>query len=105
MTATRQFESPDRMRVIGKSKTTSQFRGPTRRWPANWRRALRCVRPIDRHPQAFSLGIVTKFTGGKTMKVDCKNIVRTFLCTGLLLGVGVLTHAQEPNNQAPPASD
>ena len=39
------------------------------------------------------------------MKVDCKNIVRTFLCTGLLLGVGVLTHAQEPNNQAPPASD
>ena len=39
------------------------------------------------------------------MKVDCKNIVRTFLCTGLLLGVGVLTYAQEPNNQAPPASD
>jgi hyperosmotically inducible protein len=39
------------------------------------------------------------------MKVHCKNIVRTFLCTGLLLGVGVLTHAQEPNNQAPPASD
>jgi hyperosmotically inducible periplasmic protein len=44
------------------------------------------------------------FTGGKTMKVDCKNIVRTFLCTGLLLGVGVLTHAQEPS-QGPPASD
>jgi osmotically-inducible protein OsmY len=39
------------------------------------------------------------------MKVDCKNIVRTFLCTGLLLGVGVLIHAQEPNSQTPPAAD
>ena len=39
------------------------------------------------------------------MKIDCKNIVRTFLCIGLLLGVGVLTHAQDPNNQAPPAAD
>jgi hyperosmotically inducible periplasmic protein len=39
------------------------------------------------------------------MKVDYKDIIRTFLCIGLLLGVGVLTHAQEPNNQAPPASD
>ena len=39
------------------------------------------------------------------MKVDCKNIVRTFLCTGLLLGVGVLMHAQEPNSQTPAASD
>ena len=39
------------------------------------------------------------------MKVDCKNMVRTFLCTGLLLGVGVLMHAQEPNSQTPPASD
>ena len=39
------------------------------------------------------------------MKVDYKSIIRTFLCIGLLLGVGVLTHAQEPNNQAPPASD
>jgi hyperosmotically inducible periplasmic protein len=39
------------------------------------------------------------------MKVDCKNIVRTFLCTGLLLGVGVLMHAQEPNSQVPPAAD
>ena len=39
------------------------------------------------------------------MKVDCKNIVRTFLCTGLLLGVGVLMHAQEPNSQTPPAAD
>ena len=38
------------------------------------------------------------------MKVDYKNIIRT-LCIGVLLGVGVLTHAQEPNNQAPPASD
>ena len=39
------------------------------------------------------------------MKVDCKNIVRTFLCTGLLLGVGVLMHAQESNSQTPPAAD
>ena len=39
------------------------------------------------------------------MKVDCKNIVRTFLCTGLVLGVGVLARAQEPNSQAPPAVD
>jgi len=39
------------------------------------------------------------------MKVDCKNIVRTFLCTGLLLGVGVLIHAQQPNSQTPPAAD
>jgi len=40
------------------------------------------------------------------MKVNCKkNIVRTFLCTALLLGVGVIAHAQEPNNQSPPAGD
>jgi osmotically-inducible protein OsmY len=39
------------------------------------------------------------------MKLDCKNMVRTFLCTGLLLGVGVLMHAQEPNSQTPAASD
>lgn len=39
------------------------------------------------------------------MKLDCKNIVRTFLCTGLLLGVGVLMNAQEPNSQTPAASD
>ena len=39
------------------------------------------------------------------MRVDCKNIVRTFLCTGLLLGVGVLIHAQQPNSQTPPAAD
>jgi osmotically-inducible protein OsmY len=38
------------------------------------------------------------------MKVDCKNIVCTFLCTGLLLGVGIPMHAQEPNSQAPPAA-
>ena len=36
------------------------------------------------------------------MEVDCKNIVRTILCTGLLLGVGVLTQAQESNSQASP---
>ena len=39
------------------------------------------------------------------MKLDCKNIVRSFLCTGLLLGVGVLMNAQEPNSQTPAASD
>ena len=39
------------------------------------------------------------------MRIDCKNIVRTFLCTGLLLGAGVLTHAQEPNTQSSPAAD
>jgi hyperosmotically inducible protein len=40
------------------------------------------------------------------MKVDCKNIARTLLCTGLLLGVGVLVRAQEPTSQqAPPAAD
>ena len=39
------------------------------------------------------------------MKVDCKNIVRTFLCAGLLLGDGVLMHAQQPNSQTPPAAD
>ena len=39
------------------------------------------------------------------MKLDCKNTVRTFLCTGLLLGVGVLMNAQEPNSQTPAASD
>jgi osmotically-inducible protein OsmY len=39
------------------------------------------------------------------MKVDCKNLVRTFLCSGLLLSVGVLIHAQEPNSQTPPAAD
>lgn len=39
------------------------------------------------------------------MKVDYSNIVRTFLCTGLLLGVGVLAHAQEATSQAPSATD
>ena len=39
------------------------------------------------------------------MKLDCKNMLRTFLCTGLLLGVGVLMNAQEPNSQTPAASD
>jgi osmotically-inducible protein OsmY len=39
------------------------------------------------------------------MKLDCKNMVRTFLCTGLLLSVGVLMNAQEPNSQTPAASD
>jgi hyperosmotically inducible protein len=44
--------------------------------------------------------------GGITMKVDCRNIARTFLCTGLLLGIGVLARAQEPTSQqAPPAAD
>jgi hyperosmotically inducible protein len=40
------------------------------------------------------------------MKLDCRNIARTLLCTGLLLSVGVLARAQEPTSQqAPPASD
>ena len=40
------------------------------------------------------------------MKVDCRNIARTLLCTGLLLGVGVPVRAQEPTSQqAPPAAD
>ena len=40
------------------------------------------------------------------MKVDCRNIARTFLCTGLLLGIGVLSRAQEQTSeQAPPAAD
>jgi hyperosmotically inducible protein len=40
------------------------------------------------------------------VKVDYRNIVRTFLCSGLLLGVGVLAPAQEPTSQqAPPAAD
>jgi hyperosmotically inducible protein len=41
------------------------------------------------------------------MKVDYRNAVRTLLCTGLLLGAGVMaSRAQEPTNQpAPPAPD
>jgi hyperosmotically inducible protein len=40
-----------------------------------------------------------------TMTLDCRNVVRTFLCTGLLLGTGVLAAAQEPNGQAPAADN
>ena len=40
------------------------------------------------------------------MKLDCRNIARTLLCSGLLLSVGVVAPAQEPTNrQAPPAAD
>jgi hyperosmotically inducible periplasmic protein len=40
------------------------------------------------------------------MKVHCRNIARTLLCTSLLLGVGVLVRAQDATSQqAPPASD
>jgi hyperosmotically inducible periplasmic protein len=40
------------------------------------------------------------------MKVDCTNVVRTLLCTGLLLAGGVLARAQEPTSQqAPPNVD
>jgi hyperosmotically inducible periplasmic protein len=40
------------------------------------------------------------------MKLDCRNIARTLLCTGLLLGIGTLARAQEPTSQqAPPAAD
>jgi len=41
------------------------------------------------------------------MKVDCRNMVRTLVCTGLLVsGGGLLSHAQEPpSQQAPPAAD
>ncbi len=39
-------------------------------------------------------------------KVDCRNIARTLLCTGLLLGVGVVARAQDSTSQqAPPAAD
>jgi hyperosmotically inducible protein len=41
-----------------------------------------------------------------TMKIDYRNVVRTFLCTGLLLGTGVLASAQEPTSQqGSPAPD
>jgi hyperosmotically inducible periplasmic protein len=53
----------------------------------------------------LALGLSRSSQEEKTMKVDCKNIVRTFLCTGLLLGGGVLMHAQQPNSQTPPAAD
>jgi hyperosmotically inducible periplasmic protein len=40
------------------------------------------------------------------MKVDCRNIVRTLLCTSLLVSGGLLSHAQEPSSQqTPPAAD
>ena len=40
------------------------------------------------------------------MKLDCRNIARTLLCSGLLLSVGVVARAQEPTSQqAPPAAD
>ena len=40
------------------------------------------------------------------MKVDYRNVVRTLLCACLLLGSGVMTHAQEPTSQpASPAAD
>jgi len=40
------------------------------------------------------------------MKVDCRNIARTLLCTGLLLGVGVVARAQDSTSQqASPAAD
>jgi osmotically-inducible protein OsmY len=39
------------------------------------------------------------------MTLDCRNVVRTFLCSGLLLGTAILTAAQEPNVQAPAADN
>ena len=40
------------------------------------------------------------------MKVNYRSIARTLLCTGLLLGVGVLARAQDSTSQqAPPAAD
>jgi hyperosmotically inducible protein len=36
------------------------------------------------------------------MKVDYRNIVRSLLCSGLLLGTGVIAYGQEPAN--PPAT-
>lgn len=40
------------------------------------------------------------------MKLDCRNIALTLLCSGLLLSVGVMARAQEPTSQqASPAAD
>jgi hyperosmotically inducible periplasmic protein len=40
------------------------------------------------------------------IKLDCRNIARTLLCSGLLLSVGVVARAQDPTSQqAPPAAD
>ena len=40
------------------------------------------------------------------MKLDCRNIARTLLCSGLLLSMGAVARAQDPTSQqAPPAAD
>ena len=40
------------------------------------------------------------------MKLNCGTMVRTLLCSGLVLSVGVAVHAQEPSSeQASPAAD
>ena len=41
------------------------------------------------------------------MKIDCRNVALTFLCTGLLLGSGVAVRAQEPTSQqaSPPVDN
>ena len=41
------------------------------------------------------------------MKIDCRNVALTFLCTGLLLGSGVAARAQEPTSQqaSPPVDN
>jgi hyperosmotically inducible protein len=39
------------------------------------------------------------------MKLDYRNIGRTLLCAGALLGVGVVARAQDTTQQAPPAAD
>jgi osmotically-inducible protein OsmY len=40
------------------------------------------------------------------LKLDCRNIARTLLCSGLLLSVGIVARAQEPTSQqTPPAAD
>jgi len=36
------------------------------------------------------------------MRVDCRNIVRTLVCVGLLLSGGAVLRAQEPSSQQPP---
>ena len=38
------------------------------------------------------------------MKVDCRNIARTLLCAGLLLGAGLVARSQD-STTAPPAAD
>jgi hyperosmotically inducible periplasmic protein len=39
------------------------------------------------------------------MKAFYRNVVRSFLCSGLLLGAGVLASAQDPSTQQAPAPD